>query len=123
MLSVTVCSKKLSRIRRSRRVRCHLKAINATRLLVHRTSRHMYAQIISSNNNKVLVSASTLESSMFVSVKYTGNKQSAILLGKLIAERALNKNIHSVSFDRSGFKYHGRVKALADSARKFGLKF
>ncbi|WP_295164125.1 50S ribosomal protein L18 [uncultured Buchnera sp.] len=112
----------ISRIRRSVKARCKMKSLGAMRLVVHRTSRHMYAQIISSKS-EVLAFASTLEKNIKLDLKYTGNKKAAEIIGKIIAERALSKGISNVSFDRSGFKYHGRVKKLADSARNFGLKF
>ncbi|AYN24582.1 50S ribosomal protein L18 [Buchnera aphidicola] len=112
----------ISRIRRSVKARCKIKSLGAIRLVVHRTSRHMYAQIISPEA-KVLVFASTLEKKVKLDLKYTGNKEAAEIIGKIIAERALSKGISKVSFDRSGFKYHGRIKKLADSARNFGLKF
>jgi len=83
----------------------------------------MYAQIISSDKSKVLVMACTLEKIISNNLKFTGNKEAAAFVGKTIAERALEKGIHNVSFDRSGFKYHGRVKVLAESARAVGLKF
>ncbi|CAL4325189.1 50S ribosomal protein L18 [Buchnera aphidicola (Eriosoma lanigerum)] len=123
MSNASTTKKKFARLRRARRVRCQLKKLGVIRLVVHRSSRHMYAQIIVSENAKVLVSASTLERNIFSSLKYTGNQESAAILGRIIAERAINKTITSVSFDRSGFQYHGRVKALAESARKSGLKF
>lgn len=112
----------ISRIRRSTKTRSKIKSLHAIRLVVHRTSRHIYAQIISSES-KVLAFASTLEKNIKIHLKYTGNKEAAKIVGKFIAERALSKGISNVSFDRSGFKYHGRVKNLADSARNFGLKF
>jgi len=99
-----------------------MKSLGVIRLVVHRTSRHMYAQIISAES-KVLVCASTVEKKIKCSLKYTGNKESAEIIGKTIAKRALLKGISNISFDRSGFKYHGRIKVLADSARNFGLKF
>lgn len=99
-----------------------MKKLGATRLVVHRTSRHIYAQIVSSEA-KVLVCASTVEKQIKCDLKYTGNKKAAEIIGKNIAKRALLKGISNVSFDRSGFKYHGRIKILADSARNFGLKF
>jgi len=105
------------------KTRCKIKKLGATRLVVHRTSRHIYAQIISSKKSKVLVFASTLEKNISSGLKYTGNKKAAEIVGKIIAERALSKGISNVSFDRSGFKYHGRIKELAKSAREFGLKF
>ena len=116
-------NKIISRIRRSIKTRRKIKKLGAIRLVVHRTPRHMYAQIISSSESKVLVFASTLERKINHSLKYTGNKEAAAKIGKIIAERALSKGIDHVSFDRSGFKYHGRVQVLAESAREFGLKF
>ncbi|WMY96752.1 MAG: 50S ribosomal protein L18 [Arsenophonus sp.] len=116
-------NKKIARIRRRTRTRSKLYKLNATRLTVHRTSRHIYAQIIKSKNNNTLVTASTTEKIINKKVKYTGNKEAAIIVGKFIAERALKRGIKKVSFDRSGFKYHGRIKELADSARETGLHF
>ncbi|MCU4137295.1 50S ribosomal protein L18 [Buchnera aphidicola (Sitobion miscanthi)] len=116
-------NKTISRLRRSIKTRRKIKELGAIRLVVHRTSRHMYAQIISSEESKVLVFASTLEKQINCSLKYTGNKEAAAQVGKIIAERALSKGIYNVSFDRSGFKYHGRVQVLAESAREVGLKF
>ncbi|QCI16157.1 50S ribosomal protein L18 [Buchnera aphidicola] len=116
-------NKIMSRIRRSMKTRCKLKELNAIRLVVHRTPRHIYAQIISYTESKVLVFASTLEKNIKCGLKYTGNKEAAAKVGKIIAERALLKGISNVSFDRSGFKYHGRVQVLAESAREVGLKF
>jgi len=114
-------NKKISRIRRASRTREKLKKLNMIRLVVHRTLRHIYAQIISSKNAEILVSASTVEKSFSKRIKKTGNKDAALIIGKIIAERSLQKNIKKVSFDRSGFKYHGRIQALAESARKTGL--
>lgn len=117
-------NKKKSRIKRAKRTRIKLIQLEVNRLLVHRTSRHIYAQILNSKENKVLVSASTLEKNIFNKLNYnTSNKKSANIVGKNIAKRALKKGIINVSFDRSGFKYHGRVKILAESAREYGLKF
>lgn len=116
-------NKTISRMRRSMKTRCKIKELGAIRLVVHRTPRHMYAQIISSIDAKVLAFASTLEKRINCSLKYTGNKEAASKIGKIIAERALSKGIYCVSFDRSGFKYHGRVQVLAESAREVGLKF
>lgn len=113
---------KLNRLRRSEATRQKLKKLHAIRLVVHRTTRHIYAQIISSNS-KVLVFASTLEKNINKNLKYTGNINAAIVIGNIIGERAVKKNITNVSFDRSGFKYHGRIKALANAARKSGLQF
>ncbi len=93
------------------------------RLCVYRSPRHIYAQLISPNGAEVLASASTLESEVKKDLKYTGNIEAAIIVGKRIAARAKEKGITEVAFDRSGFKYHGRVKALAEAAREDGLKF
>ncbi len=115
--------KKQARLRRSRKTRAHQKIIGAHRLCVHRTPRHIYAQVIAPNGSEVLASASTVESDVKKDLKYTGNVDAAGAVGKLIAERAKGKGIDKVAFDRSGFKYHGRVKALADAAREAGLEF
>ncbi|WP_343192532.1 50S ribosomal protein L18 [Buchnera aphidicola (Taiwanaphis decaspermi)] len=119
----TFKNKKISRLKRCVKYRNKIKNSKNIRLVVHRSSRHIYAQIIMHNPNKVLVSASTLEKYINNNLKYTGNISAAYIVGKIIAERSLKKNIKKISFDRSGFKYHGRVKALADSARKYGLNF
>ncbi|HMI76885.1 MAG TPA: 50S ribosomal protein L18 [Buchnera sp. (in: enterobacteria)] len=116
-------NKKKSRIRRGLRTRCKLKELGVIRLVVHRTSRHIYAQIISSINSTVLAVASTLEKNILNQSCYTGNKIAAGIIGEKIAQRALEKGIFNVSFDRSGFKYHGRIQVLAESARKSGLIF
>ena len=114
--------KKNSRLRRGLRVRCHFKKSKVIRLVVHRTSNHIYAQIIDSRA-QILVQSSTLEKEIAQKLKNTGNQQAAFLIGQSVAKRAINKDIVQVSFDRSGFQYHGRVKALADGARAQGLKF
>ena len=113
--------KKSARIRRATRARRKLQELGATRLVVHRTPRHIYAQVIAPNGSEVLVAASTVEKAE--QLKYTGNKDAAAAVGKAVAERALEKGIKDVSFDRSGFQYHGRVQALADAAREAGLQF
>ncbi|QJC33333.1 50S ribosomal protein L18 [Enterobacteriaceae endosymbiont of Donacia clavipes] len=115
-------NKKITRIRRIIKFRKNLQKFKITRLLIHRTSRHIYAQVIS-KNNKILVTASTLESKIKKILKYTGNIKAAILIGNKIANRSIKKGILNVSFDRSGFKYHGRIKELAKAARCSGLKF
>jgi len=115
--------KKHSRIRRSRRTRAKIAELGVDRLSVHRTPRHTYAQVFSGATGKVVVSASTLSAEVRKAVKYPGNVEAAAVVGKIIAEKARAAGIESVAFDRSGFKYHGRVKALADSARENGLKF
>ncbi|MGL9769828.1 MAG: 50S ribosomal protein L18 [Sodalis sp. (in: enterobacteria)] len=115
--------KKAARIRRAGRARRKLQELGATRLVIHRTPRHIYAQIIAPNGSKVLLAASTVEKAIATQLNGTGNKNAAAVVGKTIAERALKKNIKYVSFDRSGFQYHGRVQALADAAREAGLQF
>jgi large subunit ribosomal protein L18 len=115
--------KKQSRIRRSRRARAKIASLGVNRLSVHRTPRHTYAQVFSGETGKVVATASTLSADVKKTLKYTGNVEAAAAVGKAIAEKAKAAGIESVAFDRSGFKYHGRVKALADSAREHGLKF
>lgn len=115
--------KKTSRLRRARRARAKIKELGAHRLSIHRTPRHIYAQVIAPNGSEVLASASTVEGDMKKSLKGTGNVDAASAVGKAIAERAKSAGITRVAFDRSGFKYHGRVKALADAARENGLEF
>ncbi|OGT95343.1 MAG: 50S ribosomal protein L18 [Gammaproteobacteria bacterium RIFOXYB2_FULL_38_6] len=115
--------KKQKRLRRARGIRARIKDLSMPRLTVHRTLNHMYAQIISPEENCVLVSASTVEKELKSELKNFGNKSAAASVGKLIAERALKADIKKVAFDRSGFKYHGRVKALAEAAREQGLEF
>lgn len=114
--------KKESRLRRATRGRAKLRELKVLRLSVHRTSQHIYAQIFDPES-KVLAAASTLEKGVRESVKGTGNATAAAAVGKSIAEKAKAAGITRVAFDRSGFKYHGRVKALADAAREHGLEF
>ncbi|VAY02389.1 50S ribosomal protein L18 [Arsenophonus endosymbiont of Aleurodicus dispersus] len=114
---------KVIRIRRAIRSRRKIRELGATRLVVHRTPRHIYAQVITPTGSETLVFASTTEKIINKQVKYTGNKEAAAVVGKLIAERALGKGIKNVAFDRSGFQYHGRVQILADAAREAGLQF
>jgi len=113
--------KKVSRLRRALRSRAKMRELGAVRLCVHRTPRHMYAQIIGAEGNKVIASASTLDKDLRSGE--TGNVDAAKAVGKLIADRAKAAGVESVAFDRSGFRYHGRVKALADAAREAGLQF
>ncbi|MGB5621631.1 MAG: 50S ribosomal protein L18 [Gammaproteobacteria bacterium] len=115
--------KKQTRLRRARRARAKLRELGAVRLSVHRTPRHIYAQVIESDGDRVLAVASTLQAEMRSSLKGTGNTAAAAAVGKKIAEKAKEAGITKVSFDRSGFKYHGRVKALAEAAREAGLEF
>jgi large subunit ribosomal protein L18 len=111
------------RLRRRNRTRNRIARIAAVRLCVHRTPRHIYAQIIDSTGGRVLASASTLEAEIRSNLKNAGNVTAAVAVGKRIAEKAKQAGISKVAFDRSGFKYHGRVKALADAARENGLEF
>lgn len=113
--------KNIARLRRARRTRANMREMGVIRLSVHRTSQHIYAQVISPEGDKVLASASTLDKSLRDSL--TSNVEAAKQVGKLIAERAKQAGIESVAFDRAGYKYHGRVKALAESAREAGLQF
>ncbi|MBP9217343.1 MAG: 50S ribosomal protein L18 [Sterolibacterium sp.] len=115
--------KKLTRLRRARRTRAKIAELKAVRLTVHRTNLHIYAQIFSGCGTQVLAAASTIEAEVRGKIPNGGNVKAAEMVGKLIAERAKAKGIESVSFDRSGFHYHGRIKALADAAREGGLKF
>lgn len=113
--------KKESRLRRARRARAKIRELGVTRLAIHRTPRHIYAQLISGDGSQVLASASTLDKAL--RSDQTGNADAAKAVGALIAERAKAAGITQVAFDRSGFKYHGRIKALADAAREGGLEF
>ncbi len=114
--------KKTNRLRRAKRTRAKIKELRAPRLTVHRTSKHMYAQVIDAEGN-VVANASTQQKDVTSAISYTGNIEAATAVGKIIGERASAKGITQVAFDRSGFQYHGRVKALADAAREAGLKF
>ena len=112
-----------ARLRRSRKTRLRIAEQRATRLVVSRSNCHIYAQIVAPSGDKVLASASTLEAEVRKDLKNGGNKAAAAVVGKRIAERAKALGIEAVAFDRSGFRYHGRVQALADAAREHGLKF
>ncbi len=115
--------KKTSRLRRAAKTRATIARLKATRLTVHRTNLHIYAQVIDATGQKVLASASTAEKELRASVKNGGNAAAAAEVGKRIAERAKAAGVTDVAFDRAGFAYHGRIKALADAAREAGLKF
>ncbi len=110
-------------MRRAQRTRARIKLKGMNRLCVYKTPTHVYAQIIAANGSGVLTSASTLDKEVKKKIKYSGNAEAAAVVGKFIAERAKKAGITKVAFDRSGFKYHGRVKALADAARDAGLNF
>ena len=113
--------KKVSRQRRAKRSRMRIREQGVTRLSINRTPQHIYAQVIAAEGDKVIATASTLEKDLRGGA--TGNIEAASAVGKLVAERAVAAGISSVAFDRSGFKYHGRVKALAEAAREAGLEF
>lgn len=113
--------KKVSRLRRAKRARCKIRELGENRLTVYRTPRHIYAQVFSAAGDQVLACASTLDSDLRSGK--TGNVDAARAVGQLLAERAKAAGISRVAFDRSGYKYHGRVKALADAAREAGLEF
>ncbi|MFO1387236.1 MAG: 50S ribosomal protein L18 [Chitinivorax sp.] len=115
--------KKETRLRRARKTRARIAALDMVRLTIHRTNQHIYAQVIDATGGRVLASASTLEAELRNDVKNGGNTAAAALVGKRIAEKAKAAGVEQVAFDRSGFKYHGRVKALADAARENGLVF
>jgi len=115
--------KKASRLRRATRARKKIQELGATRLVVYRSPRHIYAQLIAANGSDVLAAASTVEKTIAEQLKGTGNVEAAKVVGKAIAERGLEKGIKDVAFDRAGYKYHGRVAALAEAAREAGLQF
>jgi large subunit ribosomal protein L18 len=115
--------KKSSRLKRALRLRSKIKKFEVNRLTIHRTSQHIYAQVLSVDGKSTLASASTVQADVKSSLKNTSNVNAAIEVGKSIAQKAIAAGVTEVAFDRSGFKYHGRVKALADAAREAGLKF
>ena len=114
--------KQKTRIRRARKARANIRELGAHRLSVHRTPRHIYAQVIGPDGGSVVAIASTLQKAVKTGLKNTGNIEAAAAVGKAIAEKAKKAGIDRVAFDRSGFRYHGRIKALADAARENGLK-
>lgn len=116
-------NKKIARLRRARKTRARIADLKMVRLCVFRTNSHIYAQIISAEGGKVLTSASTVEAEVRGNLKSGGNTEAAAVVGKRIAEKAKAMGIEKVAFDRSGFQYHGRVKALAEAARENGLSF
>lgn len=115
--------KKHQRLRRARRARARMREQGAYRLTIHRTPRHIYAQVLAPEGDRVLAAASTVQRDLREAVKSTGNIEAASLVGRRIAEKANEAGVTQVAFDRSGFQYHGRVKALADAARENGLQF
>lgn len=115
--------KKNSRLRRAKRTRAKIRELRVPRLTIHRTPRHIYAQVIDGETQKVVAAASTVSKDLRSTQANGGNVAAAEAVGKAIAEKAKAAGVESVAFDRSGFKFHGRVKALADAARESGLKF
>ncbi len=118
-----MASKKQSRLRRAKKSRSKIAVLEAVRLSVHRTPRHIYAQVISGDGQRVLASASTIDKDMRKAVANGGNVAAAAEIGKVVAQRAKEAGVSKVAFDRAGFKFHGRIKALAEAARENGLNF
>jgi large subunit ribosomal protein L18 len=114
--------KKQNRMRRARKTRAKIRELQVPRLTVHRTSQHIYAQVIAADGGSVIVSAATTQSDVRKGLKSTSNIEAAQAVGKAIADKAKSAGIEQVAFDRSGFRYHGRIKALADAAREQGLR-
>lgn len=112
--------KKTARLRRSKRTRARIRQLDVNRVCVHRTPKHIYVQVIAPNGH-VLASASTLDKTVRAEIKNGGNTEAAKHVGKVIAQLCQKNGINQLAFDRSGFKYHGRIKALADAARENGL--
>jgi large subunit ribosomal protein L18 len=115
--------KKTARLRRARKTRSHIRRLGVPRLTVHRSGQHIYAQVIAATGDQVLATASTLQKDVREGLKGTSNRSAAAAVGKAIAARAVAAGVEQVAFDRSGFRYHGRIKELADAAREGGLKF
>ena len=120
---MSTITKKDRRQRRAIKTRAHIRELGVARLSVHRTAQHIYAQLTDASGAKVLAAASTLQEGVKTGLKGTGNVEAAKAVGRTIAERAKAAGVTRVAFDRSGFQYHGRVKALADAAREAGLEF
>jgi len=115
--------KKIARLRRAKSTRMHIRKLAVPRLTVHRSGQHIYAQVIAPEGGKVLAAASTVQKTLREGLEGTKNKGAAAAVGKAVAEKARAAGVEAVAFDRSGFRYHGRIKALADAAREAGLKF
>ena len=115
--------KNIARLRRAKSTRSHIRELGVPRLSVLRTGQHIYAQLFSANGDKVLAAASTLETDVRDGLKSNKNIDAATRVGRTIAERAIKAGVEKVAFDRSGYRYHGRIKALADAAREAGLQF
>ena len=115
--------KKIARLRRAKKTRSHIRRMGMPRLTVHRSGRHIYAQVISAEGGSVIAAASTLQKDLRTDLTSTSNKDAAKAVGKAVAEKAVAAGVSDVAFDRSGYRYHGRVAELADAAREGGLKF
>ncbi|HEY4750097.1 MAG TPA: 50S ribosomal protein L18 [Steroidobacteraceae bacterium] len=116
-------TKKQRRLRRALKSRAHIRQLGVARLTVHRTPNHIYAQVTAADGAKVIAAASTVQKAVREGLKSTGNVAAAQAVGRVIAERSKAAGVDKVAFDRSGFQFHGRVKALADAARAAGLQF
>ena len=115
--------RKTARAKRARRTRKQIRELGVARLCVHRTPRHIYAQVFSLDGASTVASASTLEKDVRSAIGYGGNRAAAAIVGRIVAERAMRAGVERVAFDRSGFRYHGRIQSLADAAREAGLIF
>ena len=115
--------RKTVRAKRARRTRKQIRELGVARLCVHRTPRHIYAQVFSLDGASTVASASTLEKDVRSAIGYGGNRAAAAIVGRIVAERAMRAGVERVAFDRSGFRYHGRIQSLADAAREAGLIF
>ena len=115
--------KKTARLRRAKKTRSHIRRLGMPRLTVHRSGRHIYAQVIAAEGGTVVAAASTVQKDLRTGLKSTSNKDAAKAVGKAVAEKAVAAGVSDVAFDRSGYRYHGRVAELADAAREAGLKF
>ena len=116
-------SKNIARLRRAKSTRAHIRELGVPRLTVLRTGQHLYAQVFTADGSKVLASASTVQSDVKEGLKNGRNADAAAKVGRMIAEKAKAAGVEKVAFDRSGYRYHGRIKALADAAREGGLQF
>ncbi len=112
-----------ARLRRAKTTRAHIRQLGVPRLTVLRTGQHVYAQLFSADGSKVIVAANTLQGDVKEGLKNGKNAEAAARVGQVIAERAKAEGIEKIAFDRSGYRYHGRIKALADAAREAGLQF
>jgi len=115
--------KKIARLRRAKKARSHIRRLGVARLTVHRSGRHIYAQVIDAQGGKVIAAASTVQKDLRTGLTSTSNKDAAKAVGKAVAEKAVAAGVTDVAFDRSGYRYHGRIAELADAARESGLKF